>query len=286
MSPNDKPALCVAIHDVAPATWSECLHLLHAVRAVADIPLTWLVVPRYHRSATRSFACEGTLDKLLGQGHELALHGYTHLDTAPVRGAGPARWLRTVYTQREGEFAGTDAAETRRRIALGLRWFEERGWPVGGFVAPAWLTGPAAWTVLQTQPFRYTTTYSRFYLLRPLRAQWAPALVYAARNAAGRALSPPVASGLASLSAKAPLVRLALHPRDAHHPALVRHAQQLIERLLVTHTAMTKLAFADRMSGLDVAFNTAASASPCPSGGCHRQRSSQNSRSAPCLPWR
>jgi predicted deacetylase len=264
----------VAIHDVAPATWSECLQLLRAVRVVADIPLTWLVVPRYHRDAMRSFACESTLEKLIGEGHELALHGYTHLDPVPVRGAWPQRWLRTVYTEREGEFAGISAEDARRRIALGLRWFEERGWPVSGFVAPAWLTGPAAWAVLQTQPFRYTTSYSRFYLLRPLRAQWAPALVYAARNATGRALSRPLASGMARLSAKAPLVRLALHPRDARHPALVLHAQRLLERLLVTHTAMTKQAFADRMAGLDVAFNMAASASPSPSDGCRRPRNS------------
>lgn len=249
--PNEKPVLCVAIHDVAPATWGECLQLLRAVRAVADIPLTWLVVPRYHRDPMRSLACESTLEKLMGQGHELALHGYTHLDPAPVRGAGPARWLRTVYTQREGEFAGIGADQARRRIALGLRWFEERGWPVSGFVAPAWLLGPAAWAVLQTQPFRYTTSYSHFYLLHPLRAQLAPALVYAARNSVGRTLSRPLVSGMAALSRAAPLVRLALHPRDARHPALVRHAQHLIERLLVTHTAMTKSAFADRLAGPD-----------------------------------
>lgn len=286
MSRNSKPALCVAIHDVAPATWSECLQLERAIRAVADIPLTWLVVPRYHRSTVRSLAYEATLEKLMSQGHELVLHGYTHLDTAPVGGAGPSRLLRTVYTQREGEFAAIDAGEARRRIALGLRWFEERGWPVSGFVPPAWLMGPAAWAVLQTQPFRYTTSYSRFYLLRPLRAQLAPALVYTARNALGRLLSRPLASGMAVLSRGAPLVRLALHPRDARHPALVRHAQRLIERLLVTHTPMTKQAFADRMSGLDVAFNKDASAYPGPSSGCRSLRNSWDSRNDPCLPWR
>ena len=44
--PIDEQVLCVSIHDVAPATWTDCLRLVQAVRAVADIPLTWLVVPQ------------------------------------------------------------------------------------------------------------------------------------------------------------------------------------------------------------------------------------------------
>jgi predicted deacetylase len=269
VSPSDKPALCVAIHDVAPATWTECLHLLHAVRAVADIPLTWLVVPRYHCSPLRSHACESTLEKLMGQGHELVLHGYTHLDPAPVHGFGAGRLLRTVYTQREGEFSRIGRDEARRRLELGLRWFRERGWPVTGFVAPAWLLGQDSWLALEEQLFTYTTTYARIHLLRLARSQRAPALVYAARNAGGRLLSPPLASGMAALARGAPLVRLALHPRDAHHPALVRHAQGLIERLLLSRTAMTKQAFADRMAGQNSEVSTVSSGRQDPSSGYH-----------------
>lgn len=275
MSPNDKPALCVAIHDVAPATWTECLLLLKAVRAVADIPLTWLVVPRYHNRRLPSLACEATLEKLLAQGHELALHGYTHVDPAPVRGWGRGRWLRTVYTTGEGEFAAIDANEARRRIALGLAWFAQRGWPVRGFVAPAWLLGPGAWAALREQQFSYTTTYLHFHLLDPPRSTLAPALVYAARNASGRLLSPALASGVATLSASAPLVRLALHPRDAHHRSLVRHAQHLLERLLATRTAMTKQEFADRLAAQAHPRTHAvsgASGLPSPSSDCHSQR--------------
>ena len=41
-------ALCVSIHDVAPATWELCAKLFDAIRDVADIPVTLLVVPAYH----------------------------------------------------------------------------------------------------------------------------------------------------------------------------------------------------------------------------------------------
>jgi uncharacterized protein len=247
--PQQPRALCVAIHDVAPATWPECLHLLHAVRAVADIPLSWLVVPRYHGSAQRSPACEATLDRLLAHGHELVLHGYTHLDTAPLHGSLTARLLRTSYTQREGEFAALCADDVRRHLDLGLAWFGERGWPVNGFVAPAWLLGAPAWRTLLAYPFSYTTTWARFHLLHPQRSQLAPALVYAARNRPGRAVSPALARLMTALMANAPLVRMALHPRDAHHPALVRHAQTLIEHLLRTHRPMCKAAYASQLGG-------------------------------------
>lgn len=276
MFPNDaisEPrALCVSIHDVAPATWAECLHLLRAVREVADIPLTWLVVPHYHDSMLRSRSYELVLEALLAQGHELVLHGYTHRDEAPLRGRLSRRLLRTVYTQREGEFADIDCAEARRRIELGLAWFARRGWPVDGFVAPAWLLGEQAWAALAEYPFIYTTTYAHFHVLQPARKLLAPALVYAARNRAGRALS-PLLTGLAERTQRAaPLVRLALHPRDAYHPALLAHAQRLIEHLLASREALTKGAFARAYAGLPA--TTGSSGRQSPSGHAHTLPSS------------
>ncbi len=278
MSRSEAPALCVAIHDVAPATWAACLHLLAAVREVADIPLTWLVVPQYHGSALRSRSFELMLGALQADGHELALHGYTHRDDAPQRGL-VQRLVRSVYTQREGEFAGIGAREAGRRIALGLRWFAERGWPVEGFVAPAWLLGKQAWQALDETPFIYTTTYSRFHLLKPARALLAPALVYAARNRTGRVLSPPLAALMARACVRAPLLRLALHPRDADHPALLLHAQRLIEGQLATRVAMTKAAYARTLT------STVPSARPGPSGPGHSPPNSWDGPSAGPPPW-
>ncbi|RJG16607.1 DUF2334 domain-containing protein [Massilia cavernae] len=273
---SGKGALCVSIHDVAPETWAECLSLAQAVREVTDIPLTWLVVPKFHGHSVRSPACEHGLSSMLARGDELVLHGYTHLDEATAY-TGLADWLRRrAYTQKEGEFAAIDEDEARARIERGLDWFRERGWPVTGFVAPAWLLGPDAWRALRASPFLYTTTFSRFYLLRqqggaapygapsgtsgrPLPSLYSPSLVYTARNWPGRALSPLVADTMCRMrvaSAGSPsskmLIRLALHPRDARYPRLVRHAQRLIERLLQTHEPLTK----ERVAGMLSVANT------------------------------
>jgi predicted deacetylase len=281
--PTERPALCVAIHDVAPATWPECVHLLHAVRAVADIPISWLLVPRFHGSGVRSLASERTLGRLLEDGHELVLHGYTHRDeTAAYAGLGQ-RLLRTVYTEREGEFAALTAGEARRRLELGLAWFAERGWPVSGFVAPAWLLGPQVWPLLPDYGFCYTTTFAHFHVLRPAASLLAPALVYAARNRVGRAVSPPLDTLAAALWGKAPLLRLALHPRDARYPTLVRHAQRLLEKLLATHEPQTKDAFARRFAGLPTRDPTFL---PRPSASGHSPHNNEDSHSVRHPPWR
>jgi predicted deacetylase len=161
----DEHVLCVSIHDVAPATWSDCLRLVEAVRAVADIPLTWLVVPHYHFRPEQSLAMEACLNVALERGDELALHGYSHLDTEAGSGGLRARFLRNVYTRREGEFAALTEAEARRRLELGLDWFAARDWTPTGFVPPAWLLGEGAWRALRDAPFAYTTTFSHFHCL-------------------------------------------------------------------------------------------------------------------------
>jgi len=278
-------ALCVSIHDVAPANWPDCLRLWQAVQAVADIPLTWLVVPRYHGDAAAPPQYEAALERLLARGHELALHGYLHLDAGPPPRTPRQLLLRRVFTQGEGEFAALETPAAQRLLDLGRGWFAQRGWPLHGFVAPAWLLGEGAWTALRGTPLRYTTTLRRFHCLRrsvappggppaglatgsaaevaearpaeplpgmPLLGMPLPewslpawALHYAARNRAGRCGSRLALDALLPLLAGQPLVRLGLHPRDARQPELLRHLQRLLAVLLAARQPLTKAAFAE-----------------------------------------
>lgn len=239
--------LCVSIHDVAPATWDECARLAQALRSVGDIALSWLVVPHYHGHGGDDRAMRAGLDAAAARGDELVLHGYTHLDTERQAGGLRERFLRGVYTRSEGEFSALSAAEARRRIEMGLEWFRARGWQAPGFVAPAWLLGPGAWEALPDFDFSYTTTFTRFHLLAEGTSVFSPSLVYTARNRSGRAFSPVAGSIAARLLARAPLMRLSLHPPDVRHPRLVAHAQRLVERLLASHAAVTKAACAARL---------------------------------------
>ena len=192
------PALSVTLHDVAPATQAQCERLIARLDRLGTMPLTLLVTPRYHgRRSTTHF--ERWLDSRLQRGDELALHGLSHADDGPPPRGLIERLERRWYTDAEGEFAALDEPQAQARLAAGLRWFARRSWPVRGFVAPAWLLGPAAWTALRHQPFDYTCTLNRMIDLRaqgrePLPALPAWSIVYSTRSAwrrvvpAGRAM--------------------------------------------------------------------------------------------------
>lgn len=249
--PGNAPvrALCVSIHDVAPQTWHLCERWLQAIRAVADIPLSLLVVPAYHRQMqVHAIRYENMLEQRLDRGDELVLHGYTHLDEAsPPRGL-IQKFIRQVYTQKEGEFAALGVEQARERLEKGCLWFERRQWPLHGFVAPAWLMGEAAWHALGDFPFRYTTTRRRFYLLPERQALPSQSLVYSVRSAWRRQMSSGWNAILYAAQQHAPLVRLGLHPQDALYPQIVVHCQHMLEALLENRQAMTKQAFATQWS--------------------------------------
>jgi hypothetical protein len=71
--------------------------------------------------------------------------------------------------------------------------------------------------------------------------------VYAARNRSGRLISPLIADVLAAALARAPLIRLSLHPPDVRYPRLLHHAQSTVERLLKQRRPMTKVGFAQQL---------------------------------------
>ena len=85
------------------------------------------------------------------------MHGCTHRDDGTPEG-----WLdglrRSRYTRGEGEFWSLSRREALARIDVGIEWFTKNGWPLSGFVAPAWLLGPGARKALVERPFEYTST--------------------------------------------------------------------------------------------------------------------------------
>ena len=52
-----------------------------------------------------------------------------------------------------------------RLLHAGIDWFRCNGWPLHGFVAPAWLLGAASWQPLRDLGFDYTCTAGCVVLL-------------------------------------------------------------------------------------------------------------------------
>jgi len=257
--PQASPLLAVSLHDVAPQTWPACERLLALLDAVAAIPLTLLVVPDYHREGLRAFdqRYHAALDQRLARGDELALHGWTHLDELPLDRGVLDTLRRTRLTNREGEFAALSRDEARARLHKGLHWFERNGWPVQGFVAPAWLLGPGAREALEHLPLRYTTTRTEWLLLREKRSVRAPTLVYSARSASRRRASLLWNRCLLARVAGRPLVRLALHPIDVLHSDICANIERVLPSLLLTREALTKAQVTSRLAGSDAGLATA-----------------------------
>lgn len=235
--------LTVALHDVAPATWPRCQRVLAALREVADVPVTLLVVPAYHGQCSAQPSFESALSERLAAGDELALHGYFHCD--PQVPTGIVDWLRRrVYTC-EGEFAALPADEAAERIHLGQRWFAANGWPLVGFVPPGWLLGDGAWLALRAnRDLLYTSTLTHLHLLPAGARLRAPSLSYSVRTGWRRLCSLAWNPAVARAAAALPLLRVGLHPDDAEDAAVRRSWQQCLARALEDRRVVTKAAFA------------------------------------------
>lgn len=245
--------LMLVLHDVAPETWPAYQPFVEAVDALGAVPITWLVVPDFHRRNALDAhpAFLKLLESRLARGDELVLHGCYHADDAPAPRS-LSGWLsRRVYTH-EGEFAALDEAQARERLALGMRLFERHGWPLHGFVAPAWLLGDGARRALAGSGLRYTSDRGHFYLLPAFRSLAAPSLVWSAGSRWRRGLSWLFSEQQRRRHRQGPLLRLGVHPVDMRHPFSRSYWLHLLQQLLDEGwTPATKIAWLRQHGPLD-----------------------------------
>jgi len=226
----------VVVHDVAASRWAGCARVIAQAQRIARehgvaLPMTLLVVPRMHgEPAPPDFL--HWLRRQARAGHELALHGYTHLDEGPEPAGVLERWRRRWYTAGEGEFAALGREQAAEHLRLGLQWAEREGLPMSGFVAPAWLLGDEAWQAVRAGPFAYTCTLGRIVALPGGEALAAPSFVFSTR-AAWRVHASVAWNGLLGLTQRRRLLqRFELHPADCDADAVSRCWGDLLRRAL------------------------------------------------------
>jgi predicted deacetylase len=234
----------VALHDVSPATWPECSQILAMLDAAGASPVTLLVIPdRHHRAPVRDDrAFCRAIDARLARGDETVLHGMYHVDEEA-----PPRTLRAfverrLLTRGEGEFAALGKAEAAARIAAGVAMFEALGWPLTGFVPPAWLASAGARDALAecSHPFRYMSVRGGLYHLPQWRFERTANLCYSPTHAWRRAYSRLEIRNQWRRARRVSLLRLSLHPQDARVPQVLRHWERLVEQTLATRRIVTK----------------------------------------------
>ena len=234
---------CIALHDVAPATWPQCARMLAMLGEIGATPVTLLVVPDFHGRGTieNDMAFIAAIEQRIRRGDEIALHGYTHRDDAP-RPKNPWQWFRRrVLTASEGEFSALDRDEATRHIQSGLHMMSRLEWNVRGFVPPAWLASQGTLDALAETEVRYTSTHTALVDLRG-GVTVAPCITASCRAMWRRAASRVWMRAIALTTRRAPLVRIGLHPADADHPAMMSAWRSLLIELLIDREPVTKIA--------------------------------------------
>ncbi len=243
-------AVAIAIHDVSPATWPECRELVAMLDDAGAAPISLLVIPHYHYRAQvlRDRAFVQALDARLARGDELVLHGYFHVDDALPPRTLDAWFARRMLTRSEGEFAALDQHAAAWRIASGVEMFRILGWPLGGFVPPAWLMSAGARAALAQceHRFDYVTIRSGIFHLPEWRFERTANLWYSPGTALRRAISMSAIRAELRRAQTTPLLRISLHPQDVRVPGVLRHWRRLVGDALSKRAPVTKQAWASR----------------------------------------
>lgn len=242
VEPMNPTSLLVVLHDVAPSTWSDYQPFVEAVDALGNVPMTWLVVPDFHKHSglDNHPAFRRLLNHRVARGDELALHGYFHCDEGPTPTT-PRDWfMRRIYTH-EGEFYALSREAALTRLRAGIEVFQRYHWPLQGFIAPAWLMSEGTRQALRELPLSYTSDPQHLYRLPDFTTVEAPGLVWSARSAWRRGVSKLVSDQRELRWRQAPVIRLGLHPVDMRHEFSRNYWLHTLKRLLAEgRVPMTK----------------------------------------------
>jgi predicted deacetylase len=238
--PDANRSLIVSFHDLHPGSRTACERFLGLAADAGVHRQSLLVVPRWHR--TPPFVQDTDfvhwLRLLADNGHDICLHGNTHV-ADEIRGGPIARTMARFYTNREGEFYQLTRGEALSKLDDGLDLFGRAGISVHGFTAPAWLLSPDGHKALRERGFHYNTLFGRVDLPQEERSIVAPTLVFSCRSAWRRLVSIYWTRFWMRVHRDAPVLRLAVHPCDLEHPAILKSVLCLLRRAVEDRQPIT-----------------------------------------------
>ncbi|MDP8244524.1 MAG: polysaccharide deacetylase family protein [Candidatus Hinthialibacter antarcticus] len=239
----------VSFHDLAPHSWDACRLFLDDMHSIGVERVSLLVVPQWHggEDTDQNTDFAAWLRDCAAQGHEITLHGYTHLADS-IDGGLLQQFMGNIYTAREGEFYQLNYEDALANLQRGKDMFERMGLKTRGFVAPAWLLSPDARRALIDSGFEFTTYWNRVEALQQNIRINAPTLTFSCRTLLRRTISKPWVRFWKFYNHNAPVLRLAVHPGDLKYPAVRDMLKALAREALLTRQPMTYADVADGCS--------------------------------------
>jgi uncharacterized protein len=222
-------SLVVSLHDVSPLTQILCEEILAQLRQLGIEQTSLLVIPNHHHRAPirENSAFRSWLARKTEAGHEPVLHGYFHQRQKQNADSFRAKLTTEIYTAGEGEFFDLSMEEALIRVQRGLDDLAFLARKVVGFIAPAWLLGANAEIAIRKLGFLYTTRLGRvqtFGRCGDIRSQ---SLVWSTRARWRALMSLAWNHCLALRLARAPLIRIGIHPPDLQQPRVWAQVRQL-----------------------------------------------------------
>lgn len=219
-------ALIVSVHDVAPATMPETNWWLDRLESLGLTTSLLVVAGPWRGSAAGDDpSFRRWVDEKRSSGHEIVLHGWTHLQ------AHSSPWAR-VMARGAAEFAGVDLAEARRKLDDGIGVMGDLGVERPGFTPPGWILPSPALDAARGAGLAYATThFSIFDFQRGVRHH-IPVICHRPGSRLALAGAQLVRQGAQAISARGRPVRLAIHPGDTREPALVATTIDVIDQAL------------------------------------------------------
>jgi len=232
------PEIHIAFHDITPIHLELIRKGLNVLKNCGVEKLTCLWVPNFHEKCKAANA-SGELAKIFNDFNfkcEWVLHGYTHLDsgTKQEQNTKKEEWQRKHLTGKEGEFLSIEKDEAGKRIKLGLSEFKHYfNKNPEGFVAPAWLYRKTELPeLLKSEGFAWTENHNEIVDIKNNRLISAPVISWVTRSFILRYGALFVCRALAFKHSKAPLLRIAVHPRDFAFSKTAKSIENLLKKAL------------------------------------------------------
>lgn len=231
--------LLASVHDVSPVHARRLERLVPVVEDIVGAgKFALLAVPDFHGAgginSDRAFAAR--LRGWSDVGCEVFLHGFHHRDISKHNGLA-ARLKARHLTAGEGEFLGLEYDSATGLLRDGRNRIEDViGRRVAGFIAPAWLYGPATLQAIKDLDFELAEDHFRVWHPPSGRILTrGPVITYASRSRV-RIASSVAWSRIASFARKLGRnVRIGVHPHDVEVPALLNEIERALQIVAASH---------------------------------------------------